>query len=139
MLEAITCWVCGIEFGLPQIYLRNRRVDGKGFRCPNGDHISFGESDADKLRRERDLLQQRLAEKDDAIARQREQRLAAERQVVAAKGQITRLKKRANAGVCPCCNRTFSNMARHMQTKHPDHDPNVVDLGVEKAKRGGSK
>lgn len=30
-----------------------------------------------------------------------------------------RLRKRASAGVCPCCNRTFSQLARHMQTKHP--------------------
>lgn len=39
-------------------------------------------------------------------------------------------KKRASAGVCPCCNRTVSQMARHMQAKHPDY--NVVPLKVAK-------
>lgn len=27
---------------------------------------------------------------------------------------------RIGAGICPCCNRTFSQLARHMQSKHPD-------------------
>lgn len=32
---------------------------------------------------------------------------------------IAALKARG-AGVCPCCNRTFSQLSRHMQSKHPD-------------------
>lgn len=135
MLEEITCWVCGIRFGAPRTWLQRRRENGEGFRCPNGDSIAFGPSELDKMRQERDRLQQRIAQKDDDIAWQKEQRQYAERRVTAAKGQITRLRKRANAGVCPCCNRTFANMARHMKTMHPDHDPNVIDLGAEKAKR----
>lgn len=128
MLEEITCWVCGIKFAMPRPYSQRKRENGGGFSCPNGDRLAFGESELDKIRRERDRLQQRIAQKDDDIS-------AAERRVTAAKGQITRLKNRANAGVCPCCNRTFSNMARHMKTQHPDHDPNVIDLGAEKSKR----
>lgn len=38
----------------------------------------------------------------------------------AARGQVTRLKNRAAAGVCPCCNRTFHQLVRHMAAKHPD-------------------
>ena len=26
----------------------------------------------------------------------------------------------AKAGTCPCCNRTFTNLARHMASKHKD-------------------
>ncbi len=33
---------------------------------------------------------------------------------------MTKVKKRAANGVCPCCNRTFSDLARHMKAKHPD-------------------
>lgn len=36
------------------------------------------------------------------------------------KGVATRLKNRAAHGVCPCCNRTFQQLARHMSAKHPD-------------------
>lgn len=38
----------------------------------------------------------------------------------AQKGQNTRLKNRIAAGVCPCCNRSFQNVARHMAGQHPD-------------------
>ena len=78
-----------------------------------------GESEEDKLRHERDRLQQQLAQKDDAIAYQRQMRETAERQAAAKRGQVTKLKKRAAAGVCPCCNRTFVELQRHMATKHP--------------------
>jgi hypothetical protein len=26
-------------------------------------------------------------------------------------------------GVCPCCNRTFQQLARHMKAKHPGYGP----------------
>ena len=113
------------------------RREGFEFYCPNGhkQHYITGQSDLEKTRLERDRLRQQLAQKDDEIKRQRDLREQEERRVSAAKGQITKLKKRAKAGVCPWCNRTFSNMAAHMKTQHPDMDPNVIDLGVEKAKR----
>ena len=49
----------------------------------------------------------------------------------AAKGQISKLKKRASAGVCPCCNRSFQNLRRHMGNKHPEfvgEQETVVDV-----------
>lgn len=36
------------------------------------------------------------------------------------KASKDRLKKRIKNGVCPCCHRTVSQLARHMKTKHPD-------------------
>lgn len=38
----------------------------------------------------------------------------------AARGQVTRLKRRAANGVCPCCTRTFADLKRHMANQHPD-------------------
>lgn len=58
---------------------------------------------------------------------------AVKRSAAAYKGAATRLKNRAKAGVCPCCNRTFQNLARHMASQHPDHETdNVVELGQER-------
>ncbi len=136
----VTCCSCGMTFGVPSAWEKARREDHAGFKCPNGHSLLFdGPSPAEKLaetlRLERDRLKQQLAQKDDEVEWQRTQRKTEERRVIAAKGQITKLKKRAKAGVCPCCNRTFANMAAHMKTQHPDMDPNVIDLGVEKAKR----
>jgi len=112
-MTRLSCGNCGIEFDVPtHFYKELREIKGKGWYCPNGHSRVFGESDSDILRRERDLLRQRLAEKDDTIAR-------VEREKAAVQGQVTKLKKRAQRGVCPCCNRTFLNVARHMQSKHP--------------------
>lgn len=116
---AIECCNCGVIFGLGPKYQERRRADKARFFCPNGHGQSYQESPEDALRRERDRLKQQMAEKDDAIQREREAREAAERRASAARGQVTRLRKRAAAGVCPCCNRTFSQLAAHMTKKHP--------------------
>ena len=127
------CCNCGVVFGVPAGYRNNRRKDKKAFYCPNGHGQSYKESEADQLRRERDRLQQRLAQKDDDIKFQRQLRETAERSASAYKGQVTKLKRRAKAGMCPCCKRSFVNLARHMATKHADMDPEeplkVIDGG----------
>lgn len=119
-LLRISCAACGIEFAVPEHWNNKRHESGADFWCPNGHCLTYGESAASKLRRERNRLKQQLAEKDDAIAH-------LERSRAATQGQVTKLKKRAKAGVCPCCNRTFQNLARHMQNKHPDFGPNKVE------------
>lgn len=37
------------------------------------------------------------------------------------RGVVTKTKNRIGKGVCPCCNRTFVELARHIATKHPDY------------------
>lgn len=110
-----------------------RREDFK-FYCPNGHgqwYVS-GETEAEKLRRERDRAVQQLAEWQDYEREARERAERAERRVAAAKGQVTKLKKRASHGVCPCCSRTFADLARHMAGKHPGFvaEPQAADLVV---------
>lgn len=117
-LVEIDCCECGIVFGVPDGWQRKKRETGATFYCPNGHAQCYRDSDLDKMRRERDRLvqeQERLRQRTTELANQRD---AAERRVAAAKGQITKLKKRAAGGACPCCNRTFLNLQRHMATKH---------------------
>lgn len=33
------------------------------------------------------------------------------------------MKNRVANGVCPCCNRHFENLERHMKGQHPDFQP----------------
>ena len=66
--------------------------------------------------RERDKLKQRIAESAEAEAKAEQARIKAEK-------ETKRLKRLASGGVCPCCNRTFSNMARHMRSQHPEQFP----------------
>ena len=114
------CW-CGLPFSMPERLYEQCKRNGTTFFCPLGHRIVFRETEADKYRRERDRLKQQLARKDDTISSLYEQRDKAERRLSATKGQVTRLKNRASAGVCPCCNRSFQNLKRHMNTKHPDY------------------
>lgn len=93
--------------------------------CPNGHSWVFKSklqiSEEDEIRQERDRLRQKIAEKDDEIKLQKELRKYEEHRVIAYKGIVTKTKKRLSGGACPCCNRTFSNLASHMKTKHKDY------------------
>lgn len=114
------CCNCGMQFAMPTEFNNIRRNDHKTFYCPSGHPQSYQqESEAEKLRRDRDRLAQRVAERDDDVKRARERADAAERRSAAARGQVTKIKNRVGHGVCPCCNRTFGDLARHMTTKHP--------------------
>jgi hypothetical protein len=133
----VTCCKCQIEFGLPDdfYHIAKQRADDLTWYCPNGHGQVFrrGETEADKLRRELQRAKQREAEYEDRIREWREQAETESHRARAYKGQVTRLKKRAQAGVCPCCNRTFADLARHMKSKHPDmstEPDNVVPLRV---------
>lgn len=117
------CVQCKCDVWIPDA-LYDAAKAGAGvitFYCGYGHPQVFakGESDLDKMRRERDRLAQRVAQRDDEITRQREMRERAERQASAARGQVTKIKNRVGHGVCPCCNRTFENLHRHMASKHP--------------------
>lgn len=119
-LEVIDCAVCGMMFGLTAAFIERRRQDGKSFHCPAGHSLSFKDSENDKIRRERDRLKQDEAQLWERIREEREARERAERSAAARKGQVTRMKNRAAAGVCQCCNRSFENLRRHMASQHPE-------------------
>lgn len=112
-LVDMCCGGCGIDFAMPDWFYRARREDGKTFYCPAGCPRAYRESETDRLRREVTRLHSRITHLDD-------QKQAAERSAAAHKGQATRLRKRVANGVCPCCHRTFTNVARHMASKHPE-------------------
>ena len=77
--------------------------------CPNGHTQRFvGTTDA-VLRREAEARVQRA---EATASHERDQRLAAQR-------ELRRTRQRAKAGTCPCCNRSFVQLARHIKTKAP--------------------
>lgn len=115
--EIIDCPTCGIFFAVTEEFEKRRTNDGKSFYCPHGHSMSYGDTTRDKLKREQ--------EKTARLVSQLDQKRAAleytERRRRAVKGQLTKVKKRVANGVCPCCNRTFSDLAAHMSTKHPGY------------------
>lgn len=121
-VTVINCAKCRGPIYVPPEVDAFLRSSHQTFHCLHGHPQSYreGPSEEDKLRQERDRLKQRLAEKDDTISYYRNSRDAAQRQASAFKGVVTRLKNRAANGVCPCCNRSFADLRRHMASKHPD-------------------
>lgn len=121
-MEPICCCSCGITFGIPDTFVNELRVTHAEFWCPAGHPLSFrGESEPERLARElkaeRDRLAAERARHDQTRAELREE----QRRLSATRGVVTRTKRRISCGVCPCCNRSFSNLRRHMQTQHTDY------------------
>ena len=102
-------------------YRRNHQK----FYCTHGHPQCFaeGESVETALRRERDQLKQRQAYLHDCIKEEREKAEHERRRANGYKGHATKITKRAKAGVCPCCNRSFENLRRHMAGQHPTFTP----------------
>jgi hypothetical protein len=112
--------------GTYETYLRN----GQTFSCPHGHKQMFakGKTDAQKLQEQLDEeRRQRVAQWADDARIAREEAEHQRRRANGYKGHATRITKRAKAGVCPCCNRTFTQLARHMATQHPQFTPEVPE------------
>lgn len=118
-LVATICGECGIPFGLPKSFHDARYKDGQLFYCPNGHHINWTETEAIRLQAKLDQVQ---ADRDwwSRVATERRHSIEAEKKRHAAtKGQLTKTRKRAVAGLCPCCSRSFVDVRRHMANRHP--------------------
>lgn len=123
--ETITCCNtdCGISFAAPSWWVKGKRENHSWFYCPNGHHQYFAaESNAEKYKRERDIARQQIARAEQEATDER-------RKAELLMKQKRRLEKRAASGTCPCCQRSFQNMSRHMLHKHPEFvADNVVTL-----------
>lgn len=134
-LVTITCPACGIMFAVPEHWYQKRRERRTRFYCPNGDCLSYRESEADKLKKKLAAKDAEIGWYSDALKRSRQQTTHAEARRRAEKAAKTRIKNRIAAGVCPCCNRTFQNLARHMQNQHPEFTKNEAGEGDEHGKQ----
>jgi len=113
-IVAETCANCGIVFGLGAHFMQERRNDHKGFYCPNGHSLSYSQkSEAEQLR-------QQLKSAESRATSWKDQAETSENRRRAQKGVTTRLKNRIANGVCPCCQRSFVDLARHIAGQHPD-------------------
>jgi len=116
LMEATTCAHCGVVFAMPKHLLQEFRDSLRGFYCPHGHSLSYHKPTIDSLRQElAEKARQLTAAKCETLnEKQQRERVEAE------KAKVERKLKRVQRGVCPCCNRTFTNLQRHMSTKHPE-------------------
>lgn len=122
-IEAVECGDCHIWFGLEATMHSTVRQSGKTFYCPNGHEIHYGDNENSRLKRQRDAAQARARHLDDQLESEK-------RSKAAVKGHLTRVQKRIANGVCPCCQRSFANVAQHMDNKHPEF---VAELAEKRA------
>jgi hypothetical protein len=112
-IETETCFQCGCVFGMSSEFRRHRLDKHDTFYCPAGHSQHYiGKSEAQKLREELD------AERDRKLSA-----LARANEAEAREAKVLRKLKRVSRGVCPECNRSFDNLARHMACKHAPTTP----------------
>ncbi len=107
------CYKCGVAFAMPEGFQKERLRLKNTFYCPAGHgQVYAGKSYEEKLRE----AQNRAS---DLAARNRT--LANDNMDLAEKNQRQRqrARKRAKAGMCGICKRTFTNYKRHAATQHP--------------------
>ena len=119
--HVVSCYHCGVRFGIESQLHRRVVTEAKGtVYCPAcGKESCWRESEDKKRIRE---LERKLQWEASECARQKAARDAAEASLIATKGVVTRMRRRTAAGVCPCCQRTFKQLAAHMKTQHPDYE-----------------
>jgi len=104
--------VTGIPHALSEAWMR---TSGKLIHCAHCGHKwHCGKTEVDKAKERAEFWEKRARDEES-------RRAQAERQRAAARGQVTKIRKRIGRGACPCCNRFFANVSRHMAAKHPDY------------------
>lgn len=121
---AQTCCVCGVVFALNRQHYDGLQDNKKGFYCPNGHSLAFQGKPLDEQlsesKRRIEQLRKSLDMADRAEAEARRDLKQRDRSLAATRGQVTKLRKRAQAGLCPYCSRHFEQLERHVCDKHKD-------------------
>jgi len=116
LVKEVCCYEgCGVMFGIESGMRKELLESHAGFYCPNG-HVQcfFGETEAETLRKQLAAMTQSR----DYHSRRMDEITLSNRSL---RGVVTRTKNRIGHGVCPCCNRTFRQLANHIKSKHPEY------------------
>lgn len=101
-LTEISCGECGGVYAINERYRRQCQEYGKSWACPYCK-VGWGYANKGDLEQERERHQKTLSRLNEQTA---------ERE------RLEHKLKRVSRGVCPHCNRSFINLARHMACKH---------------------
>lgn len=109
------CCACGTPFMIPK-WMKKALLNSKQtFYCPNGHGQSYvGKTEAEKLKEQLQKLQEEKQKQEEVLQNRWLDALGE-------KNRLEKKMKRLTNGVCPCCNRTFSNLHNHMKKQHPEH------------------
>jgi hypothetical protein len=110
---------CHVQFAISADFDKRKRTDHQDFYCPNGHNMAYGGKT--RAEKERDQAQLRATRLQAQLDQAESEKRNLTRQRTALKGQLTKSKKRSANGLCPCCNRSFKQLRRHMANKHPEY------------------
>ncbi len=109
---------CGMAFAMTQQFYDQTHRTGETWYCPKGHPRVWG---GDSIERKLQKEQARSVALGDQLR-------AAIEDAETARVALIRERSRIANGVCPCCNRSFENVARHIKGQHPDYDVNRIKL-----------
>ena len=112
---------CGLRFAMDSDYARRAQLHGFTFHCPKGHRLRYGEGELETTKRLLEEEKQRRIRAEQGQVAAIGAAKTAQRASAITRGKLKAVKQRVSNGVCPCCNRTFQNLMRHMHTKHPDY------------------
>lgn len=119
-----SCCNCGITFAFPADFYSQCKDDvNKWFFCPNGHKQHYIESESTRLKKALDRERENSGFYQKRLNETAKDRDAAIRNLKGTKTRMRNLKTRIANGVCPCCNRQFTNLHRHMSHMHPAYKP----------------
>lgn len=121
-LVAVDCGECGGTYAINERYNRQKQENGGTWNCPYCK-VSWGyvKSEVTKLKEKLEAEYQRRMREQQKHDQTKAALKDTENQRRAEKAAKTRIKNRVASGICPCCNRTFKDLAAHMATKHPSY------------------
>lgn len=116
-LIEINCGECGGVYAVNERFHTHKREKGGFWTCPYCKTGWGFDPNGSELAKAKRQVEEERKRKEDALARAN----AAIQRADKAEQSLHRHKTRASNGVCPCCQRTFKQLARHMAAKHPDY------------------
>lgn len=127
VLVVVSCW-CGIQHAVPES-LRNTQLrhhnEGReelNIYCPLGHaHVPGGARECDSLKKQIESKDRAIASLRAAHDQTRAELRDTENRRRAEMAAKTKLQRRVAHGVCPCCKRTFKQLAAHMKRKHAEY------------------
>lgn len=118
-LKTLECGSCGVVHAIPESLYDAYYEEGGYWHCPMGHRRGWPEGES---QREKKSLKKKLENANKLLEWAKFDATQERKKAINYKGQITKLKNRAKFGVCPCCNRTFKQLAAHMKNKHPKYN-----------------
>ena len=103
-LAQITCGLCGGTYAIAERFRQECENQARWWHCPYCDK-TWGYSGKTAEQKEHERHMQTLARLNQANVERED---------------LKRKLRRVQRGVCPHCNRSFQNLARHMACKHRD-------------------